>query len=65
MKTCKESLEMISEDRIMHTVSTIRCAFETYSRGRDISPLLIYGDALTALKQLPAETIDFCMMEQA
>ncbi|HEU0002406.1 MAG TPA: site-specific DNA-methyltransferase [Ktedonobacteraceae bacterium] len=54
---------MISEDRIMHTVPTptIRRAFETYSRGQDIAPLFISGNALTVLKQLPAETIDFCM----
>ena len=52
---------MIGEDRIMHTASAMRCAFETYSRGQDISPLFISGDALTVLKQLPAETIDFCM----
>jgi len=52
---------MIGEDRIMNTMSTIRCTFETYKMGQDISPLFISGDALTVLKQLPAETIDFCM----
>ncbi len=52
---------MISEDRIMQTASTVRYAFEAYKRGQDISPLFVSGDALTVLKQLPAEAIDFCM----
>ncbi len=52
---------MISEDQIMHTASSTRHAFEVYRAKQDISPLFISGDALTILKQLPAETIDCCM----
>lgn len=36
-------------------------AFRSYQQGPDIRPLLLAGDALAVLKQLPGESIDFVM----
>ncbi len=38
-----------------------RAAFNDYSTDRDLRPLLLQGDALTILKDLPENTVDFAM----
>jgi site-specific DNA-methyltransferase (adenine-specific) len=38
--------------------NSYRLAFETYSRGESLSPLLLEGDALTVLRQIPSNSID-------
>lgn len=35
--------------------------FTSYLNGESISPLLVLGDALSVLQELPNESIDFCM----
>ena len=38
-----------------------RRAFETYQRDKSTAPLLLNGDALAVLKELPANSVDFVM----
>ena len=39
----------------------VTTAFNTYCSGLKTSPLFLLGNALAILKQVPAESIDFCM----
>ena len=41
--------------------SRYRETYANYLQGRSLSPLLLLGDALSILKELPAESIDFAM----
>ncbi|MGH7452212.1 MAG: DNA-methyltransferase [bacterium] len=41
--------------------SDILNCFDSYIKGKDFSPLLILGDALAVLRELPEASIDFCM----
>jgi DNA modification methylase len=52
---------MICEDEIMITMPGILDTFTSYARGQEIAPLFMRGDALSILRQLPSESIDFCM----
>jgi DNA modification methylase len=52
---------MICEDQIMNAIPEVLDIFNLYRDGQDVSPLFIFGEALSILKQLPSETIDFCM----
>lgn len=40
---------------------TIANTFDTYHKESDISPLFIQGDSATVLKQIPDDSLDFCM----
>ncbi len=35
--------------------------FASYSRGKRVSPLFFLGDAVSVLREIPSESIDFCM----
>ena len=35
--------------------------FTTYARGERVSPMFFLGDALSVLREIPSESIDFCM----
>src|SRR4051794_36003059 len=42
-------------------MDSVRAEFECYIHGSAYQPLFFCGEALDVLRQLPAESIDFCM----
>ena len=53
-----EDKPVISEKEIAPTISDI---INTYLAGQELAPLFISGDARFILRQIPSESIDFCM----
>lgn len=51
------------DERPIHTIvaDSFRTEFTSYVRARSVLPLLLHGNALNVLKELPAESVDFAM----
>ena len=62
-RTAQRPLNLHFEDSLSAPIVTVsyRSAFENYAREKSLAPLFLQGDALSVLKDIPADSVDCAM----